>query len=201
LNLAWRPIVWTPAMHATVGAILVDEVRATQARRDSAFESLIEARLDASYRLATAILGDRVEAEDATHDALVRAQRHWPSLRDPDAAVAWLDRIVVNVCRDRLRRRRRMNAMVARIAGRAETGLDAPDALDPGVAEAVHSALAALEPDHRVAVVLRYFLDLPLEAIAARTGVPTGTVKSRLHHALDHLRAAYDAAERSGVDR
>jgi RNA polymerase sigma-70 factor (ECF subfamily) len=188
-------------MHTTVGAFVVDELRPTSARRDSTFESLVEARLDASYRLAAAILGDRVEAEDATHDAMVRAQRRWPSLRDPDAAVAWLDRIVVNECRDRLRRRRRMNLVVARFAGYAETGRNAPDAVDPGVAEAVHAALAALEPDHRVAVVLRYFLDLPLDAIAERTGVPTGTVKSRLYYALDRLRAAFAAAERYEADR
>jgi RNA polymerase sigma-70 factor (ECF subfamily) len=56
--------------------------------------------------LAAVILGDPVEAEDATHDAALRAWERWGSLRDPDRFDAWFGRIVVNECRDRLRRRR-----------------------------------------------------------------------------------------------
>jgi len=47
-----------------------------------------------------------------------------------------------------------------------------------------------------VVVVLRYLLDLPVDEIATRTATPAGTVKSRLHHALRQLRAAYEAAGR-----
>lgn len=61
---------------------------------------------------------------------------------------------------------------------------------------ALRDALGRLTPDHRVVVVLRYLLDMPIDAIAERTGTPGGTVKSRLHHALRELRAAYDAAAR-----
>ncbi|MEO8273839.1 MAG: sigma factor, partial [Chloroflexota bacterium] len=77
------------------------------------FEDLVEARLDACYRLAAVLLGDRIEAEDATHEAMLRAQRSWSSVRDAGAAPAWLDRIVVNECRDRLRRRRVARAILA----------------------------------------------------------------------------------------
>ena len=159
-----------------------------------AFDALVHARLDDCYRLAAVLLGDRVEAEDAAHDAVIRAQRAWAGLRDPAAAPAWLDRIVVNECRDRLRRRR---------VARATLAAHPPVALasgpeDAGSAErsALRDALAALSPDHRVVVVLRYLLDLSVDDIAARTGAPAGTVKSRLHHALRELRATYDAAAR-----
>jgi RNA polymerase sigma-70 factor (ECF subfamily) len=50
------------------------------------------------------------------------------------------------------------------------------------------TALARLKPDHRIVVALRFYRDMPLEEIAARTGVPVGTVNSRLHYALKQLR-------------
>ena len=61
----------------------------------------------------------------------------------------------------------------------------------------LHSALAALDADHRIAVVLRYAAELTPAEIATRTGAREGTVKSRLHYALRELHATLDAAERS----
>jgi RNA polymerase sigma-70 factor (ECF subfamily) len=180
-----------------MSAILGGVVTGVRWQRGSAgtFEDLVESRLDACYRLAAVLLGDRIEAEDATHEAMLRAQRSWESVRDPGAAAAWLDRIVVNECRDRLRRRRVSRAIVS-----VETSGPQPAVPleDRGAEErtALRDALATLSPDHRVVVILRYLLDLPIDAIAARTGSPAGTVKSRLHHALRQLRAAYDAASR-----
>jgi RNA polymerase sigma-70 factor (ECF subfamily) len=183
-----------------MSAMLGGVVTGVRWQRGSAgtFEELVEARLDACYRLAAVLLGDRLEAEDATHDSMLRAQRSWSTLRDPAAASAWLDRIVVNECRDRLRRRRVARAIQA--AQRLEPeAVDSPDDLGAGELAALNDALGKLDADHRVVVVLRYLLDLPIDAIAARTGAPAGTVKSRLHHALRQLRAAYDAAARLEV--
>jgi RNA polymerase sigma-70 factor (ECF subfamily) len=56
-----------------------------------------------------------------------------------------------------------------------------------------------LSADHREVVVLRYFEDLTVDQIAARTGVGAGTVKSRLHYALRELRAAVDAEDQGSV--
>jgi RNA polymerase sigma factor (sigma-70 family) len=66
--------------------------------------------------------------------------------------------------------------------------------------EALLAALASLNPDQRIVIVFRFYLDLPLEAIAERTGAPLGTVKTRLHHGVRRMRAAYDAAERAGAE-
>ena len=70
------------------------------------FLRLANGELDRAYRLAGMLLGDQNEAEDATQDALVRAWQAAGSLRDPAGFQAWFDRILVNICRDRLRRRR-----------------------------------------------------------------------------------------------
>jgi RNA polymerase sigma factor (sigma-70 family) len=71
-----------------------------------AFAELADHHLDAAYRLAGVILGDPVEAQDATHDAVVVAWRRYGSLRNPDHFEAWFQRILINLCRDRLRRQR-----------------------------------------------------------------------------------------------
>jgi hypothetical protein len=73
--------------------------------RTSAFHRLTSQHLDANYRLARAILHDPADAEDATQDALVQAWRKWPTLRDPKLFEHWFTRILVNTCRDHLRRR------------------------------------------------------------------------------------------------
>ena len=138
------------------------------------------------------ILRDPVEAEDAVHDAGVQAWIHWSDLRDETRADAWFDRIIVNECRARLRRRRVFPLNLAQ----------SPDGEDPDVCAAVverdalHEALARLDPDHRIAVVLRHLEGLTPAEIAERTGTREGTVKSRLHYALRELRASLEAGER-----
>ena len=82
-------------------------IGSANAERAAAFSDLAERHLADSYRLASLILGDRDEAQDATHDAFVAAWKSWGSLRDPARFEAWFGRILVNVCRDRLRHRRR----------------------------------------------------------------------------------------------
>lgn len=160
--------------------------------RAEAFAALTDRHLDASYRLAAVILGDRAEAEDATHDAAVLAWRRFGSLRDQDRFGAWFGRILVNVCRDRLRSRgrRRLVDLGPRLddaLGREGTGSDGSAARADR--DALDRAVDRLEPDHRIVLALRYWRDLPVDAIADRLGLPSGTVKSRIHHALRHLRA------------
>lgn len=170
--------------------------------REAAFLHLLGERLDASYRVAEGLLGDRAAAEDATHDAIERAWSAFPGLRDHGLFEGWFRRILVNCCRDAHRRRR------ARPTVPLETAL--PDLLpapDPSGAwverDALMRAIRVLRPEHREVVVLRYLADLPLDEVARSLGIPVGTVKSRLHHALAYLRAEYDAAERTtrGVSR
>jgi RNA polymerase sigma-70 factor (ECF subfamily) len=162
---------------------------------DDAFRQLVSQRLDAAYRLATMVLGDPVEAEDATHDAVVRAWASFGMLRDPTRFDAWFQRIVVNSCRDRMRRRR-----VRRSVPLEPALLGLPAVADATQAtperDALARALERLTPDHRMVVVLRFYADLPIEVIAQRLGEPSGTIRSRLHHALRSLRAAYDAGAR-----
>jgi RNA polymerase sigma-70 factor, ECF subfamily len=159
--------------------------------REEAFARLVSGELAGAYRTAAVLLGDAAEAEDATQDALVRAWQRWDRLREEDRAGAWFGRILVNVCRDRLRSRRTVAVRWVPVPASP----DAPG--DAGEREALWEAVADLSADHRIVIVLRYYLDLPLEVIAERTGAPIGTVKSRLHHALRAVRAVYEAQGRA----
>ncbi len=158
--------------------------------REQTFARMVSQELAAAYRTAAVLLRDAAEAEDATQDALARAWQQWDRLRDDERAGAWFGRILVNVCRDRLRSRR------APVVHWLPDPTSPDPAGDTTEREALWEAFAGLTVDQRIVVVLRYYLDLPIEAIAERTGVPLGTVKSRLHHALQAMRAIYDAQER-----
>jgi RNA polymerase sigma-70 factor (ECF subfamily) len=168
-------------------------IGSTQADRAAAFSELAEGHLDASYRLAALILGDRTEAEDATHEAFIAAWKSWSSLRDRTRFEAWFGRILVNACRDRLRRTRRHG-----IVDLSDELMAAPAPGDlAGTAadrDAIARGLARLTADQRIVLVLRYYRDLSVDEIAARVGIPAGTVKSRLHYALRDLGVALGSA-------
>jgi RNA polymerase sigma-70 factor (ECF subfamily) len=121
-------------------------------------------------------------------DAFTAAWRQRASLRDLDKFEAWFSRILINTCRDRLRRRTRARHIVN--AAAPEPVADpARAALDRDV---LGRALAALAPDLRIVVVLRYWMDLTVDDIAERLGIPAGTVKSRLHSSMRQLRSAVE---------
>ena len=88
------------------------DLRSTsQETREQAFRRLTQSRMDRLYRLAAVLLSDAAEAEDAVHEAAVNAWTRWSQLRDESRFDPWMERIVVNVCRDRLRQRRRLRAL------------------------------------------------------------------------------------------
>jgi RNA polymerase sigma-70 factor (ECF subfamily) len=143
------------------------------------------AEVDDAYRLAGYLLGDATEAQDAVQDALVKAWRCWSDLRDLDAFGPWFDRIVVNVCRDRMRRHRTLRMVDLAAAGEIESA-DVFGSMIAG--DEVAAAVAGLSSDQRIVIALRYWQDLTLEQVAERLNLPVGTVKSRLHYALRALR-------------
>jgi RNA polymerase sigma-70 factor (ECF subfamily) len=165
--------------------------------RAAAFRGLVDRQLDGAYRLAAVILGDRVEAEDAVHDAAVAAWRAFDDLRDAARFEAWFRRVLVNGCRDRLRARARHRVVdLGRELGESEHPTVADAAESAATRDLLERALGVLDPDHQVVVALRFGADLTVPAIAATLGVPEGTVKSRLHHALGRLRSAMQEADR-----
>jgi len=167
-------------------------VEAESANRSQAFVRLADRHLDAAYRLARAIMRNPAEAEDATHDAIVQAWQKWPTLRDPLLFEHWFDRILINTCRNRLRRSTRtqtrdISAEVAVTSGDSFAGLHDRDVLG--------AAISLLSAEHRLVIALRYYRDLSVAEIASTLGIPAGTVHSRLHYALKKLHTVIDTAD------
>lgn len=159
-----------------------------------AFEALATAVVNRLYGLARLILRDTELAEDATQEALFRAWRDLPSLRDPGKWDAWLRRLLVHAAIDEARRRRRFEANV-RVLGQEPSTGDGPAAIvdrDP-----VWTAIRQLTVEQRAVVTLRFDLDLSVPEIAETLGLPLGTAKSRLHYAIEALRAALEADARA----
>jgi RNA polymerase sigma-70 factor (ECF subfamily) len=160
-----------------------------------AFAELAAAAISRLDAAAWLILRDPDQAKDAVQNALVRAWRVLPTLRDPDRFDAWLHRLLVNACIDEARRLRRHRVDVElsereppAIAG-IETLVADRDALERG--------FLRLEPEMRAVIVLHYYLDLTMPDVAASLGIPLGTAKSRLNRAIGLLRAALDAEARN----
>ena len=151
-----------------------------------AFGALIDgslARLDAAARL---ILRDAELARDAVQEAMVRAWRDLPGLRDPDRFDAWLHRLTVHACIDVARHRRRRVIEVELSPLDDVPVADSSRLVDDR--DFLDRALRRLEPEQRAVIVLRFYLELSLLETSDALGIPLGTTKSRLHRALAQMR-------------
>jgi RNA polymerase sigma-70 factor, ECF subfamily len=152
-----------------------------------AFAELVDARLARLDAAARLILRDPELARDAVQEALIRAWRDLPGLRDPDRFDGWLQKLTVNACLDLLRRRRRRAIEVELSPIEPASTSDFTGALADR--DLVDQALRRLDPGHRAVVALHYLLGMPLPEVAAALEIPLGTAKSRLHYSLATMRA------------
>lgn len=168
----------------------VDQRRLVEQARGGdhdAFATLVGAaiaRLDAAARL---ILRDRELARDAVQDAMLKAWRDLPGLRDPERFDAWLHRLTVHACIDAARHRRRRPIEVELMV--LETPMSGDFSSHVIDRELLDRGLRALEPGWRALVVMHYYLGVPLPEAASTLGIPLGTAKSRLHRSLGVLRS------------
>ncbi len=169
-------------------------VRRAQRGDEEAFASLAVAAGDRLHAVAFRILRDTELAEDATQQALLSIWRDLPQLRDPAQFDAWSYRLLVRACYAEARRTRVWSPNLRLLpadhpaAGEGLSSVVDRDQLERG--------FRRLSIDHRAVVVLHHYLDLPLDRVAEALGIPVGTARSRLHHAMRGLRAALDADAR-----
>ena len=177
----------------TMEAPVPGELVAAARRGDrDAFADLVSPHLETALRVARVVAGSPDDGTDAVQDALLTAWQGIGSLREPAAFPAWFR---THVTRSAMRHaRRRGRARVAEL-----------DVSTPGPADALDRAFAVreldrafdrLSMDDRTILTLRHLWDLPGAEIAQHLGIPDGTVKSRVHAAMNRLRAAYEAEER-----
>jgi RNA polymerase sigma-70 factor (ECF subfamily) len=172
-----------------------------------AFNSLVLAYQDAAYTLAFRILGNSATAEDITQDAFLSAYRKSDSFRY-GSFKAWLLRIVTNACYDELRRQKRRPTTELYPTNENNMEVETPYWLeDPGktpeeaimqseLSAVIQKSLNSLQVNFRTVVVLVDILGMSYAQAAEVTGVPVGTIKSRLRRArlglINHLREHSD---------
>ena len=157
---------------------------------------LAHAHQAAVFRRAYFHVHDRAAAEDISQEVFLRAVRHWDGVRDKTRPAAWLMAVTSNLAHDHHRSPHRRavpsgDLPVERLA------VDVADAVLAGDPEGrVAAAVRSLPAPMRDVVVLRFYEDLDIAAIAGRLAVHPGTVRTRLHRATAVLRRRLAVTQR-----
>lgn len=130
------------------------------------------------YRTAVLYLGSSAMAVDAVDEAVYKGLRSLRKLREEQYLETWLTRILLNVCKDELRRRKKQVDWETL----PETAVEEFDALP------LKEAILRLPEELKAVIILRYFTGLTLEETAASLNTPRGTVSTRQRRALELLR-------------
>jgi RNA polymerase sigma-70 factor (ECF subfamily) len=160
-------------------------VERTLAGSRPAAAELFERYWTKTWKTAYLVTGDRAGADDVAQNALHRAFSRLDRFDRDRPFGPWLHRIVVNCAVDEVRRRHPVESLDDHAYAERAPEAPAERLRRWGVADAV----AALTPKRRLVVVLRYWLDYPIEEIGEVLGIPAGTVASRLNRAHEELRA------------
>lgn len=139
------------------------------------FESLYRASCADMTRLAYLITGSLHVAEEVTHDSFIAVQSRWDSIDNPRAYVR---QTVVNRSRSHLRR----------VKTQRNAPIEPPQVTLPEEVDETWQLVQQLPIKRRTAVVLRYYMDLPVDEIADLMNARPGTVKSLLHRGRETLR-------------
>jgi RNA polymerase sigma-70 factor (ECF subfamily) len=162
------------------------------------FAALLRPHLERLYRLAFRLTGTQSDAEDLLQNVLLKLYERRDELSSISDLAPWLGRVLYNRFVDDARKnaRRRLTAIDpdSLAAGAAPGGCDC-EQLEPDSIAAtefaitqVQQALAALSIDHRTVLLMHDAEGYKLEEIQLITGIPVGTLKSRLHRARSRLR-------------
>jgi RNA polymerase sigma-70 factor (ECF subfamily) len=157
----------------------------------------------ATYNFAYRLTGNDADARDLTQEAFIRVYRAWRSFQPGTSFLSWIYRIVTNLYRDELRRRKgRFQEEIPEDNAPQEYGGNRPLAVDPiedymagQLGEAIAKSLSQLSPEQRQVVILADIEEYSYQEIADIMGCSIGTVRSRLHRARALLRRLVTRAQ------
>jgi len=161
----------------------------------SAVDALVLAYGNRLLRAAFSLCGNPTDAQDIVQDTLVQAIQSIQRFRGDAALYTWLHGILLNMAR-RHRRRQGKLIPVENLPEEPNETQERPGPAGALVADedaaALFAALQTISEEHREILVLRYFENQTIAQISDALGIPGGTVKSRLHYAVDALRKKMD---------
>jgi len=175
-------------------------LRRLRERDERAFRELVTLHRDRVYNICYRMMGSKSDAEDVAQEVFIAVFKTIDSFREESKFSTWLYRVSVNHCKNRIkylarRHDRDRDELDENSAGANGVSIGAPARVAADRAleglqmeELLREAINSLDEEHRIVVVLRDVEDLPIEEICEITGLPDGTVKSRLHRARLALR-------------
>ena len=168
-------------------------LRRAQGGDEAAFGIIMRAHYERTFRLVCAILHNEADARDVCQEVWLKVWKQLPTFRGDSRFSTWLHPIATRRALDHLRKRRRWfdrflpydtgDENAVEVAEPATTENAGSLAEGNETVARVRAALASLPPKHRAVLALRELEGLSYEEIAEATGLPAGTVMSRLHHA------------------
>jgi RNA polymerase sigma-70 factor (ECF subfamily) len=206
------PLPDDPDGAARAGGAGEDEARLVErlvARDERAFNALVRGYERRVFALVLRMIGSRAEAEDLAQEVFVQVFKAIGSFRGDAKLSTWIYRIAINLCKNRSKYLRVRHAgdqdQLEELQDRVPMGearranvahIERPDEMIAGkqVERIVQQAILELEPTFRECLVLRDVEDLSYEEIGAITGLPEGTVKSRIHRARAQLKELVERA-------
>lgn len=151
---------------------------------NDAFTLLVKRYKDIVFRYASGMLSDRMEAEDVSQEAFIKAFYSLSKLDNSYAFSSWLTRIVSNLCYDRIQKRKKENA----VSGEMIETISHSDLVQTDLQITIEEALNKLSPEHREVIILRDVEGYSYDEITGMLDIPLGTVKSRISAARLLLR-------------
>lgn len=198
----WTAVAWDERDEAA----LIERLRA---RDETAFNDLVRAYERRVFGLMLRMLGRREEAEDLAQEVFVQVFKAIDQFRGESKLSTWIYRIGINLCKNHTKYMQRRHANeqdefeplaergpMSNAKGTTVGDIARPDDMLVGrqIEHVVQRAIDSLDPEFKEALILRDVEDLSYEEIAQITGVPDGTVKSRIHRARAQLKAAVEKA-------
>ena len=163
-------------------------IKAAKEGDDAAFERLLEPLYEPAYRMAAGLLQDHQAGQDAVQEAAVKAWQKLAQLREGAEMRPWFNKIVVNQCRTLLRSRRSTVTLEDANAITESADEDLVARIE------LRRALRAMKEEKREVLVLHFYLDLPLDEIAATLGLSPRGAETRLQRAKDELKRRMEAS-------
>ena len=165
-------------------------VAALRGQDPEAARELVDACGERLFRSAFLLCGHEADAKDLVQETFLQATRAVSRFRGQSSVYTWLHGILLNLTRHYHRDRKR--SLFEPVSPESERLVESPPAFSQAdvntSGSALREALTKLSDVHREVVVLRYYENLRIGEIAANLGVAEGTVKSRLHYALEELQ-------------
>jgi RNA polymerase sigma-70 factor (ECF subfamily) len=163
---------------------------------ERAFEEIVRRYERTIYNVAYRMVKSHDDAMDIAQTVFIKAYKNLTSFKPEYKLFSWLYRITVNETINYIKRERRTVSLDCDLVSDRRNPGD--DLLRLELGERIQNALMELKLDHRIVVVLKYFLELSYSEISEIVGIPEKTVKSRLFTAREKLR---DVLVRQGLSR